>query len=246
MSEYSTFLKIGTTQIVLQMIEDNLIKTNLTLEDPVRAIREVSHHFTEAIKLEDGREMTALEIQEEYLYAAQEYFEKNVSTPIQKEIIIEWEDVLKKLKDEPMQLNRRVDWVIKKWLLEDQMKKKNIDWNSPILREIDIRYHDIRRDVGIFYILQNEGLIERIIDDKMIQSFVSSPPVNTRAYFRGKCIEKFSDQIAKVDWEFIEFFSGEKIFLPDPTVRTKAEVDELLEESTSVRELIGRYSILER
>lgn len=246
MSEYSTFLKVGTTQIVLQMIEDDLIKTNLTLENPVRAIREVSHHFTKAIKLEDGREMTAIEIQEEYLQVAQRYFEKNEPTPVQKEIIREWEDVLKKLKDDPMQLNRRVDWVIKKCLLEAQMKKKNIDWNSPILKEIDIRYHDIRRDVGIFYILQNEGLIDRIIDDRMIQSFVSSPPVNTRAYFRGKCIEKFFDQIAKVDWEKIEFLTGDKIFLLDPTSKTKAEVDEILEESTSVKELIGKYSDLER
>jgi proteasome accessory factor PafA2 len=245
MSEYSTFLKIGTTQVVLHMVEDDTINVNFILENPVSAIKSVSRDLNKGIRLENGKKMTAIEIQREYLYAAYKYFEKKDVDQTSKEVLQEWESVLDKLEENPMQLNRRIDWVIKKWLIQDQMRKKSVGWGSPVLREIDIRYHDIRRDAGIFYILQNEGLIDRVIKDQMIYSFILNPPVNTRAYFRGECIEKFSDQVVGVDWESIEFFSGEKIALPDPTRMTKNQVEDLLEASTTVSELLSNVSGLE-
>lgn len=237
MAEYSTFLKIGTTQIVLSMIEDNAITIDFILEDPVKAVKDISRDFTAGIKLENGKTITAIEVQKEFLHAAYQYFEKRKMNHSQKEVLETWEDVLDKLREEPMQLNRRIDWVIKKWLMLNRMEKKRIGWENPVLREIDIRYHDIRKDKGIFYILQNEGLIDRIIEDDRINSFVSQPPVNTRAYFRGKCIEKFSPQLASIDWEFLEFSSGKKISLPDPGGMTKNLVDELFEKSGNIDEL---------
>lgn len=245
MSEYSTFLKIGTTQIVLNMIEDGFLNENLIVEDPIKAIKDISRDLNFKVKLENGKFLTAGEIQKIYLEKAKNYFEKKDITATQKEVLREWEDVLNKLEEEPMQLNRKIDWVIKKSFLEDRMRKKKISWDNPVTRELSIRYHDISREEGIFYVLQNEGLVERLIDDQAAYQFLTNPPSDSRAYFRGKSIEKFSNQIEGVDWQVIEFTAGHLVILPDPLKMDKNEVGDIIEQSTSVREMLTKCKELQ-
>jgi Pup amidohydrolase len=253
MSEFAGFLKIGTTQIVLQMLEDDFLTEDFTLKDPVHALHKVAS-FDFALELADGRVIDCLDIQRAFLAKAREFCRSGVSRPVSDADLIlqSWEialDGLEKLKlskdfdivDDPLQLARRLDWVAKLWLIQRFRQGKNRTWDSPELRVFDLQYHNIEPENGLFDHLQSRGLIDRVLDDEEILRFVKEPPPDTRAYFRGKCIEKFPDEILLVNWEVVGFDHGEihrMVPLLNPLKGTKEQFQNVFDRCSNSVELV--------
>jgi proteasome accessory factor PafA2 len=244
MCEVATFLKIGTTALVLKMIEDAFLP-DLTLESPVRSLHEISRDLscTATIALTDGRSLSAVQLQWEYLEHAKKYVAREDDTPENREIVERWEAVLTALETEPLTLHRELDWVAKYRLLEGYRERDGLAWADHKLRLIDLQYHDVRRSKGLYYRLAAAGKVERIADDDAIDRAVMEPPENTRAYFRGRCISRYPDAIAAASWDSLIMDTGsdalQRIPMREPLRGTKAHVEDLLQASDDAASLVA-------
>jgi len=205
MSEYATFLKVGAAAILLRMLEEpNVVLRDMTLENPIRAIREISHDMTctRRVRLANGREASALEIQSEYLNRALRYAEHRDMSPEELKVLDMWEHCLTQIEKDPLGLDREVDWVTKYKLIEGYRAKHDLPLNHPKVSLIDLQYHDVNRDRGLFYKMQNRGLVERMCDDADIDNAVDVPPQTTRARLRGEFIRRAKERKRDytVDW----------------------------------------------
>ena len=205
MSEYATFLKVGTTALLLRMLEEpNVIMRDMTLENPIRAIREISHDMTctRKVRLANGREATALEIQREYLNRALRYADRRDLSPLEKQALGMWEQALTQIEKDPLGQDREADWVIKYKLIEAYRERHGLELTDPKVALLDLQYHDINRKRGIFYRMQDRGLVERICDDTEIEEAIDTPPQTTRARLRGEFIKKAKERKRDytVDW----------------------------------------------
>jgi proteasome accessory factor A len=242
--EVSTFLRVGVTGIVLSLIEERKIDRNLSITDPVRVIKEVSRDLDcrREYPMEQGGSMTAVQIQQEFLESALSYFSSREIDPITKDVLVRWEAMLGKLADDPMQLDREVDWVIKRKLIQQYMDKRGVDWKHPQVEMLDLQYHDIRPEKGLYFVLERRGKVERIVDDEEIERAVRQPPSDTRAFFRGECIRRFPDSIFGVNWDSISFNLGDdpikRILMNEPLKGTRAHVEEVLDASPTVDDLV--------
>ena len=248
MSEIATYLKAGTTAIVLSMIEDDFIDKDLALDNPVQAFRGVSRDLTcrLPVRLKSGRSATAIEIQREFLELAHRYYRDRDLDTVTKDILVRWEHVLDRLEQDPMTLTREVDWVIKRDLLESYRARHGLDWTDSRIAMIDLQYHDIRPGKGLYYKLEEAEAVDRLTIDDEIAKAVHEPPRDTRAYFRGMCLQRYSEDIVSASWDSIIFDLKEgplkKIFMLEPLRGTEAFVHRLLEESPTARELLRNIS----
>ena len=248
LSEPATYLKIGTTAIVLTLIEAEGGLPVLELEDPVTAIKEVSRDtmLKRRIKLRDGRKFTALEIQKEYLESAHRFYARHELDPVTKEVLIKWEDVLQRLEEDPMQLHREIDWVIKKKLILSYQQKKKCEWTDPRIAMMDLQYHDIRSEKGLYYTLEKKGYVDRMTTDEEIVRAEQTPPRDTRAYFRAMCLKKFAKEIHAVSWSSVLFDVGnttiKRIPLMEPVKGTEALTRELFEGASTAEEFLSQLS----
>jgi len=205
MSEYATFIKMGTTSLLLRMLEDpGVVLRDMTLDNPIRAIREISHDITctRRVKLENGRELSALEIQSEYLSRALRYAESRGLSPMEEQAIKMWEHCLTKIQVDPLSLDRECDWVIKHKMIEAYRERHGLTLTSPKVALLDLQYHDVNRKRGLYYLLQERGLVDRIVTDEAIETAVNTPPQTTRARLRGEFIKKAKERKRDytVDW----------------------------------------------
>ena len=205
MSEYATFLKVGTTAILLRMLEEpNVIMRDMTLENPIRAIREISHDMTctRKVRLANGREASALEIQSEYLTRALRYAERRDLSPLEKQALGMWEKALTTIEKDPLGQDREADWVIKYKLIEAFRERHSLELTDPRVSLLDLQYHDINRKRGVFYRMQDRGFVERICGDAEIDEAIETPPQTTRARLRGEFIKKAKERKRDytVDW----------------------------------------------
>ncbi len=205
MSEYATFLKVGATSILLRMLEDpSVVLRDMTLENPIRAIREISHDMTctRRVRLANGRELSALEIQSEYLQRALRYAETKGLSPLEQRALEMWEHCLTAIESDPFKLDRECDWVIKHNLVEAYRKKHDLALASPRVALVDLQYHDVNRDRGLFYRMQARGMVERMCEDAAIDEAVDVPPQTTRARLRGEFIRRAKERKRDytVDW----------------------------------------------
>jgi proteasome accessory factor PafA2 len=244
MSEYTIFLRNGVTAIVLSMIEDGAIDADLALRDPVRSIKEVSHDAgcRQLVQLDNGKKMSAVDIQRQFLELALRYTSSRSLDPITKDVLVKWEEVLEALARDPMELDTRVDWVIKKSLIEGFMERKGLDWRSPQVQMLDLQYHDTRPDKGLYYMLERQGRVDRLVTDEEITRAIHNPPEDTRAYFRGQCLKRYASQVFGVNWDSISFGIDEepikRVMMAEPLKGTKAHVEDLLRESKNAAELV--------
>jgi Pup amidohydrolase len=251
MSEVSTYLKVGTTQLVLRMIEDRAITRGVPLDAPVQALRDISLDTTckAKVKLRDGRKVNAIELQSEYLEMAHAYGATHPLNAEERDVLHRWERTLRLLREDPMHLRCELDWVIKKWLLEQQISRRGLDWTAPRLRQLDIQYHGTDPGKSLFYVLQDSGQVERLIDDAAIAHFITYPTDDTRAYTRATCLEKYGDAVWAVNWERVTFRLPDglgtpgregKVLLLNPLRGTKADNQTLFAEAdTPARFLDG-------
>jgi proteasome accessory factor A len=247
LAEISTYLKVGTTALVLAMIEDRFISTDLSVEGPVSALRAVSHDPTlrEQVTLHDGRRLTALQLQEEYLELARKYVDDRLGAdadPQTIDVLERWESVLTRLAQDPMLCARELDWVAKLKLLNSYRDRDGIDWGDAKLQLIDYQYSDIRPDKGLYHRLVQLGRIERLLTDDVVERAMHHPPEDTRAYFRGRCLEKYADSVAAASWDSVIFDlpgreSLQRVPTIDPLRGSKAHVAELIDRCANAEEL---------
>lgn len=260
MAEVSTYLKVGTMLILFRMMEDGFLKEDLTLADPLLEFRSVSRDidFRGRLTLLNGEELSAVEIQRRYLAAARRYLRKAGASEEERDLIARWAEALGAIEKDWQQLASKLDWAIKRKLLERYLSAKGTTWAevrrweasigmilgaearlagesrlgrekvyaslrkvglSPDdydlqrevyfgLRRLDLQYHDVRRDppdeeTGLFYRLQNRGVIQRVTTDEEIDALVENPPEGTRAWFRGNLLRRFSRAVAWADWSCV-------------------------------------------
>src|SRR5439155_12681259 len=196
MSEISTFLKVGTTAIVLKMIEDEFLP-DLSIENPVQALHDVSWDIRckQTVRLHEGRTISAIDLQYEYLDYAKKYVKEHDATASNVDVVQQWEAILGGLEEDPLSLNRELDWVAKYRRMEGYRERDGLDWGDAKLRAIDLQYHDVRRDKGLYYRLERTGKIDRLVTDEEIDHAIMNPPIDTRAYFRGNGIDRLRDAI---------------------------------------------------
>jgi proteasome accessory factor A len=244
MSEYTIWLRQGTTALVLSMIEDGAITRDLSLRDPVRAIKEVSHdpRLKQTVELQNGKRLTAVQLQAEYLELAQRYAAGRQLEPWAAETLREWETTLAALGSDPLQLADRIDWVIKQVMIERFMERKGVDWESAQVQMMDLQYHDLRPEKGLYHLLERQGQVRRMVTDGEIMRAITEPPEDTRAYFRGHCLKRYGDQVFGVNWDSISFGVGDepikRVLMAEPLKGSKAHVAELLERSKDAAELV--------
>jgi proteasome accessory factor A len=209
MSEYTNYLKTGAAAIVLRMIEEDFVNKDFALRNPVKAVKEISDDLTctRKIKLDNGKKMSALDIQKEYFDLAVRYMNCRDLSPMEVDIIQKWGYVLSTLEKDPFLLDREIDWVIKHKLIEDYMKRHNLSWatvNEKVLM-LDLQYHDIRPDKSLYYLLERNDLVSRVLTDQQIDDAIENPPPDTRAKIRGDFIKLAKEKKIhyNLDWSYI-------------------------------------------
>jgi proteasome accessory factor A len=243
MSEVATFLKTGSTAIVLKMIEDETLP-DLSLANPVQSMHDVSRDLTcrARVRMADGRVVTALELQWDYLDHAKKYCKEHDDTAENAEVLQRWEAILSALEADPLSLHRELDWVAKYRLLDGYRERDGLQWTDPKLRLIDLQYHDVRRDKGLYHRLAETGKVERLVAESEIEAAVMEPPEDTRAYFRGRCIEKYREQIAAASWDSLIFDTGlealQRVPMREPLKGTKEHVEQLLADAPDAATLV--------
>ena len=205
MSEYTNFLKVRACALMLRMLEEpQVVLRDMTLENPIRAIREISHDMTctRRVRLANGREVSALDIQSEYLNRAIRFAEHHDLTDQEQLALDMWEHCLTTIADDPLKLDREIDWVIKYKLIESYRERHGIELNDAKVALVDLQYHDVSRDRGLFYRMQKRGMVERMVTDEEISHAVEHPPETTRARLRGEFIRRAKEQKRDytVDW----------------------------------------------
>src|SRR5215470_4263525 len=202
MSEVATYLKVGTTALILDMIEDGHFDKDYSLQSPVQAIRDISHDPTlrETVRLKDGRAITQLQM--EYLEQATRYVQAIDADRVTRDVLARWTYVIEALADDPMQLEREVDWVIKQRVIQAYMEKNRLSWRDPKVSLMDLQYHDIRPDKGLYWSLVRRGLVDRVTNDESIERAKHLPPQTTRARLRGEFIRQanLKGKDYRVDW----------------------------------------------
>ncbi len=245
LSQVATLMKVGTSAIIFAMLEDGALEL-MPINDPVRAMHHVSHDLTLASPLEmaSGRTMTALEVQWELLRQAKDWADRfgleSVGEACGKMVLERWEDLLTGLESDPMSLAAQVDWIAKKRILEGFMERHGCGWDDSRLSALDLQYHDLRPSKS----LAARAGLERLVSDEDATVAISEPPGDTRAYFRGKCLQKFADHVVAANWDSIVFDVGDdplrRVPMLEPSRGTVEHVGLILEESETVTQLLDR------
>jgi len=237
LSERACFLKVGTMALVLSMIEAGFYVTGVELEDPVKAMREVSRDLTlkKRLCLESGKEMTALEIQRLFLKRAEEYVDSGAADEMAEEVIAAWASVLDDLEEVSDRLTRQLDWAAKRAMIESFMEKKHCNWDDPRIPMLDLQYHDVNPTRSLYALLCRQGRIDRIATDEEIDRAMVTPPQTTRAKVRADFIRfaKEKNRSYTVDWTYLKLngYWEETILCMDPFAPSHPRLDELIEAS---------------
>ena len=249
--EVATFLKVGTTAIVLAMVEDDAIGKDFALAASVPAMRVVSHDPTcrATVELADGSHCTAVEMQWEFFRLARKYAEQTGLEMCGGEIVGQmvldrWEQVLTALEDDPTSLDGQLDWVTKLSLLDAYATRDELEWNDPKLALLDLQYHDVRPERSLYERLVKAGTVERLVTESEVLDAIGNPPPTTRAYFRGTCLERWPDAVVAANWDSIILDVGadplKRIPMMEPLRGTKAHVEALFAQARTPADLVSR------
>ncbi|MGI8613442.1 MAG: depupylase/deamidase Dop [Nocardioidaceae bacterium] len=246
-SEIATYLKVGATALVLAMIEARAVPDGLALESPVAELRSVSRDpsLRHLVTLKDGRRLTAVQVQWAYFESARAFVESLGETDQQTlDVLGRWERVLGRLEDDPMSCRDELDWVAKLALLESYRARDDLGWDHPKLQLVDLQYADVRKDKGLYHRLVANGAMRRLLTDEEIAGAVDHPPEDTRAYFRGRCLAKYPQQVAAASWDSVIFDlpgrdSLQRIPTLEPLRGTRDHVGELLDGASTAEDLFA-------
>ena len=246
--EVATLLKVGTTALVLQMIEDHGFTRDLGVERPVSSLHDISHDPTlkQRVTLRDGNNLTAVELQwlfyeQAAAFVADRY--GNDADAATLEILSRWESVLSRLGEDPMLCVREIDWVAKLRLLDGFRQRETLSWDAARLQLIDLQWADVRPEKGLYHRLVSRGQVDRVVTDEEIAAAVHEPPHDTRAYFRGRCLSRYGEHVAAASWDSVIFdIPGrgalQRVPTLDPSRGTREHVEALLQRCRTAAELV--------
>ncbi|MGY1616456.1 depupylase/deamidase Dop [Geodermatophilus sp. SYSU D00691] len=245
LSELSTYLKVGTTSLVLAMIEARALTETLALEEPVAELQAISHDpsLTHRVRLRDGRRMTGLELQWLYLEQAQKFVEERGDADEQTgDVLRRWAEVLDDLGADPLRCADRLDWPAKLRLLEGFRSRDGLAWGDARLQAVDLQYSDVRPEKGLYHRLVARGSMQRLLSDDEVARAMTAPPTDTRAFFRGECLRRYPAQVAAASWDSVVFDLGRENLVRIPTMEplrgTREHVGALFEATSSAQELV--------
>jgi Pup amidohydrolase len=247
MSEYSTLLKVGTAALVLDMIEKGVRFDELRLSEPVRSVHRISHDPTlkTTVELTDGRRMTGLDVQTAYFEKAQKHVENTMGADVDDdtaEVLRIWGEVLDALARDPMECADRLDWPAKLRLLEGYRERDGLAWSSGRLALVDLQYADVRMAKGLYNRLATRGSMKRLVTEEQVVTAMRTPPEDTRAYFRGRCLQRYPTEVAAASWDSVIFDLGRESLVRIPTLEplrgTRRHVGELIDNSRTAEELV--------
>jgi Pup amidohydrolase len=247
LAELSTYLKVGTTSLVLAMIEAKALPHDLTLEEPVGALQAVSHDpsLTHRVRLRDGRQLTAIEVQRAYLEYAEKFVDQGLmdgEDAQTRDVLDRWAQVLDDLAEDPMRCADRLDWPAKLRLLEGYRARDGLAWGDSRLHLVDLQYSDVRPEKGLYHRLVSRGSMQRLLTDDEVTRAMTTPPTDTRAFFRGECLRRYPAQVAAASWDSVVFDLGRENLVRIPTMEplrgTREHVGELFESTSTAQELV--------
>jgi proteasome accessory factor PafA2 len=248
LSEVTTFLKVGTTALVLELIEQRGFTRDLSVERPVSSLHAVSHDhtLTTLLTLRDGRTLTAVQLQWAYYEQVRAFLADRDGSdldPATAEVLRRWESVLTRLESDPMSLARELEWVAKLRVLEAFRQREGLGWDSARLQAIDLQWADLRPEKGLYQRLVARDQVERLVTDDEVKRAVHEPPDDTRAYFRGRCLSRYGEQVAAASWDSVIFDvpgrgALQRVPTLDPTRGTREHVGALLDRSPTAADLV--------
>ncbi len=250
LSETATYLKVGTTALVLSMIEEGWLRDNgvdLSIEAPVASVRAVSHDpsLRHLLTLRGGRKLTAVQLQMEFGEQARKFVDDRYGDDADDQtldVLARWESVLTRLDSDPWQLAAELDWVAKLKILEAYRDREGLGWDAPKLHLVDLQYADVRPDKGLYNRLVARGAMQTLVSPAQIEAAVTEPPEDTRAYFRGRCLAQYGRSVAAASWDSVIFDVGRDSLQRVPTLEplrgTKAHVGALLDRCGTAKELV--------
>ncbi|MDQ1248875.1 MAG: Pup amidohydrolase, partial [Actinomycetota bacterium] len=237
--EVATYLKLGTTSLVLAMLEAGWLADDLMPVHPVNALHHISHDptLTATVDLRDGRALTGVQLHREYADQAVKFIDSTYGSDIDEEttdVLTRWQNTLDALDRDPLELADQVDWVAKLRLLEGYRRRDGLTWDDARLELVDVQYSDIRPDMGLAARLEARGQMQRLTTDADVAHALEHPPSDTRAYFRGECIRRYGDNIAAASWDSVIFdLPGRdplvRVPTLDPLKGTESHVGQLLD-----------------
>lgn len=248
LAETSTFLKVGTTSLVLDLIESGADLSDLALARPVHAVHVISRDpsLRATVALADGRELTGLALQRIYLDRVAELVASRDADPQADQVLQVWAKVLDLLERDPMECADLLDWPAKLRLLEGFRQRENLTWSAPRLHLVDLQYSDVRLDKGLYNRLVARGSMQRMVTEQQVLDAVTRPPSDTRAYFRGECLRKFGADIAAASWDSVIFDLGGDSLVRIPTLEplrgSRSHVGALLDSVDSAAELVDQLT----
>lgn len=252
LAEVAGLLKVGTTSLVLAMIEEGFLAGDLALSRPVHELHAVSHDpdLRHRVELRDGRTLTAVDLQREYCDQAHKFVEDRMGSDVDEgtaEILDRWSRVLDDLVDDPARLAGQLDWVAKRQILEGYRSRDGLAWSDARLQLVDLQYSDVRPDKGLYQRLVSRGRMEQILADDQIGEAVHRPPEDTRAWFRGECVRRYGGQVAAASWDSVIFdvpgrASLQRVPMLEPLRGTRAHVGALLERCETAAELVDELT----
>jgi proteasome accessory factor A len=245
MSQFATYLKLGTTALVLSMVEDGMFPQHLLIAHPVHAIKQISRDIsmTEQVLMADGSRMTALAIQGELCAAARAYVEKSaycgISHDEAQQILLDWEQTLHLLVAQPISLVKKIDWIAKLQLVNGTRKRHSLPDSDSRLKAIDLMYHSLNPEVC----LATKLSLHELFDHKSIAQAAQQPPDTTRAFFRGRVVDKWFKHIVNANWDSIVFDVAnrplQKVYMNEPLKGTRVLTETIINSSTTVEELLA-------
>ncbi|MFN8126931.1 MAG: depupylase/deamidase Dop [Candidatus Nanopelagicales bacterium] len=251
LSEIATYLKVGTTALVLATLEAGVLRPGLMPRQPVVDLHNVSHEGLEyGIQLHDGRTLTPVQLQWEFHEMAAKHVADTMGSatdPQTQDVLDRWAAVLDALDTDPDSLVDQLDWVAKKALLDGYRRRDHLDWDAARLELVDLQYSDVRPDKGLANRLQERGRLRRLTTDDQVTRAMQHPPEDTRAWFRGECVRRFPDEVAAASWDSVIFDLADRPALQrvptlDPLRGTRAHVGEVLDAAPTAGDLVRRLT----
>jgi proteasome accessory factor A len=201
------------------------------------------------VTLRDGRRLTGVQLQMEFLEQARKFVEDRYGVDVDDQttdVLDRWESALTRLADDPMSLSRELDWVAKLELLQGYRDREGLDWDAHKLQLVDLQYSDVRAEKGLYNRLAARGRMQRVVSEAEVERAVSEPPIDTRAYFRGRCLSKFADDVAAASWDSVIFDVGrdslQRVPMLEPLRGTQAHVEELLDRCSTAAQLVDEIA----
>jgi Pup amidohydrolase len=244
LSETSTYLKLGTTALILEMIEQKALSADLGIADPVSELKQVSHDptLTHRIRLRDGRRLTAMDMQWAFFERASSFVDSRSGDEQTLDVLARWESILDRLGQDPMRCADELDWVAKLRLLEGYRDREDLGWASPKLQLVDLQYADVRPEKGLYHRLVARGSMKTMFAAEQVREAMVEPPEDTRAYFRGRCLAQYASEVVAASWDSVIFDVGReslvRVPMMEPLRGTKAHVGALFDRCPSAKDLL--------